>query len=157
MANTQGVQAVVTLKGLTLDSEMMRMTSECGLRMDLPSVFTREHIARMENDFALISELAGKHPEAIVEIHNAVLRNDFDAAAAGARKIGLTEDALVDRGGGSMGVAAGFLLVVAVVVIAGSLSGDSPEPEVVGPGDSSGRRGTPITDGGLPPGGTGGS
>jgi hypothetical protein len=133
------------------------MTSERGLQIELPSSLTREHVARMEGDFGLISELAGSHPAEMAELHDAAVRNDFAAAAVVAQRIGLTEERLAERGGGWLGVVAGVVIVVAVVLVAEALMEGPGETQIVGPHDGDSSALPEPTDGGLPPGGTGGS
>jgi hypothetical protein len=142
MGNDGGAQAIFALTGLPLNSAMLRTTCERSLRVDLPHTFTREHVACMENDFAVLSELAAKHPEEIAEIHNAVLKSDFERATAGARKIGLTETALVERGGGQVGLAVGILVVlVAAAFLMSDSAPSTPEPVGPNPGEDGGADG----------------
>jgi hypothetical protein len=133
MGDDQGVQAIVGLTGLTQKSAMLPTTCDRSVRIELPPSFTREHVTCMENDFAVLSELAAEHPEEIVEIHNAAVRNDFAAATDRARKIGLTESGLIARGGGEVGIVLGILAILIIGAYVLSDSGSGPAPEPVGP------------------------
>jgi len=120
------------------------------VRIDLPPTVTEEHIALMQNDLLAIAEIAQQHPKDVTALQNAMIRHDFNTATRLAGKIGLTEEQLVARGGGQIGVAIGIIVVLAAtVVIIDALSGS---------GDGAPSTATPAQptvglDGGLPPGG----
>jgi hypothetical protein len=145
------VQAVVGVSGYRVESGSYGVTGERFVRIDLPPTVTEEHIALMQKDLLTIAEIAQQHPKDLTTLQNAMIRHDFNTATRLARKIGLTEEQLVARGGGQIGVAIGIVVVLAVaVVVIDALSG----PADTAPSTATPAQPTVGLDGGLPPGGT---
>jgi hypothetical protein len=148
MPSQTPVQAVIGVSGFYSESGGIGVTGERFVRVDLPTHVTADHIAMMQRDLGMIAEYAEQYPEDLAELHNAVVRHDFDRAGRVARRIGLTEEQMVARGGGQVGIAIGITAALVVYALVMSSSGGSGEPEPSGPPS------LPDLDGGLPPGGT---
>ena len=147
MAEQSYVQAVIGVSGFRTETDGVGVTGERILRVDLPATITEEHITLMQRDLASLAEIAERHPEDMTALQNAVVRHDFHTATELARKVGLTEEQLVGRGGGQVGIALGIVAVLVVYALIQSSSSGSGEPAPTGPPS------TPDLDGGLPPGG----
>ena len=52
------------------------------MRVDLPPAVTEEHLELMRNDLRLLSKALDEAPGAVLDIQNAVIRNDPLAATA---------------------------------------------------------------------------
>jgi hypothetical protein len=67
-----------------------------------------------------------EYPEKFQEFQNAVVRNDFNTANSLAKELGLTEDQLVERGGGKVGlytaVITGVALYAAIIMATESIA-----------------------------------
>jgi hypothetical protein len=147
MSSQMPVQAVIGVSGFYSESGGIGVTGERFVRVDLPTHVTAEHVAMMQRDFGMIAEYAQRYPDDLVDLHNAVVRHDFGRAGEVARRIGLTEEAMVARGGGQVGIALGItaaLVVYALVINASEGSGEPAQPQP---------QPLPDLDGGLPPGG----
>ena len=145
MAEQSYVQAVIGVSGFRAESDGVGVTGERFVRIDLPRTITEEHVTLMQKDLASLAEIAERHPEDMTALQNAVVRHDFHAATQLAEKVGLTEEQLVGRGGGQVGLALGILaglVVLSLIMSSSSGSGDSPPPTPPSSGD---------LDGGLPP------
>ncbi len=147
MSSQAPVQAVIGVSGFHSESGGIGITGERYVRVDLPTHVTPEHVAMMQRDFAMIAECAEQYPEDFTELHNAVVRHDFERAGQLARRIGLTEEEMVARGGGQVGVALGIAAVLVVYALVINASDGSGEPQQPQP------QPLPDLDGGLPPGG----
>ena len=141
------VQAVIGVSGFYSEFGGIGVTGERFVRVDLPSHVTADHIEMMRRDLGMIAEYAQEYPEDLTELHNAVVRHDFDRAAKVAQRIGLTEEQMIARGGGQVGIALGITAGLVVLALVMSSSGGSGEPEPPQP------QPLPDLDGGLPPGG----
>ena len=143
-----GVHAVVGLSGLTVESGGFRLVEEKVVRLELPAELDVRQRDILEHDIRLLAEIASQRPESLAYLHNAAVRNDFGEARRIAGEMGLSEERFASEGGGIWAVAAGFLAVVAIVVLASESPPDStPAPENPPP------ERTPIPDAGAPPGG----
>jgi hypothetical protein len=148
MASHSPVQAVIGVTGYQVESGGYGVTGERFVRIDLPRTVTEEHIALMQKDLAIMAEIAEQHPKDLTELQNAIVRHDFHSASQVARRIGLTEEHLVARGGGQVGVAlqiAAVLLVASLLLSSGVEGEPGPAPTPAEP--------TVGLDGGAPPGG----
>lgn len=147
MDYTSPPQAIVGVSGSWADQNGAVVSSERIVRVELPASLTAEHLRLMRTDLLLLTELAEQYPNDMLEVHRAVLRHDFGTAAEVAKRIGLTEEALVARGGGQVGIALGIAAGLAVYALLISSS--------EGGGDDTATPAEPTVglDGGLPPGG----
>ena len=139
--------AIVGVSGSWTDASGATLSSERIVRIEMPDVLTRDHVALMRNDLLLLTELAERYPEDMLDVHRAVLGHDFSRATEIANRIGLTEEAMVSRGGGQVGLALGIAAGLAVYALLMSSSS--------GGGDTTATPAEPTVglDGGAPPGG----
>ena len=107
MQSTQpSMQAVIGVSGYRVETAGVGVSGERFIRIEIPSAFTAEHIARMQRDLEHMAHLAQLHPREMVEPGNAATRHDFYTAGRVAERIGLTEAEFTARGGGQIGIAA---------------------------------------------------
>ena len=150
MAMPARAQAVIGVSGIRTEPGGLGLTEKRVIRIDLPATVTEEHTALMQRDLAIIAEIAQQNPKDMTDLHNAVAHHQLPTATQLAYKMGLTEQQVVARGGGQVGVGLGVLaLLVLVAVVAGSDEPTTPEPVGPSPEPSPDDGGT---DGGLPPG-----
>jgi hypothetical protein len=117
-------QLVVGLSGLRVDSGGVQMVHEHLVRMELPKEFTRKHLKTAQADLEQILSVVTEHPKTMVDLQNAALRNDFQTVTRLTREVGLTEDRLLERGGGKLGEIAIAAVIVAVIVVAATTIAD---------------------------------
>jgi hypothetical protein len=141
-----GVHAVVGLSGLAVESEGFRLIEEKVVRLELPAELDARNSEILQRDIQLLAEIANRRPESLAHLHNAAVRNDFGEAQRIAGEIGLSEERFVSEGGGIWHVVAGFLAVVAIVVLASESGSPSPTPAPENPPPET----TPIPDAGAP-------
>jgi hypothetical protein len=152
MATSHAVQAVIGLTGFEAESGGVRMSKEHFARLDLPQSFTMEHIKLLQNDMAILSEMAEKYPEDMIALHNAVLEHDFKTANQLADKMGLNEEEIIARGGGVVEVVVAAVIIAVLVGAAIVLAPERPRP---GPpplpegGPPATDAGTDVTDAGT--------
>jgi hypothetical protein len=103
---------VIGVTGFSAERSDVRIHGEQILRIDIPPTVTEEHLEQMRNDLRVLSGVVAENPQAVMNIQNAVLRNDMVVANDLARSVGLTEENMVANGGGMWG----YILVAAVVI-----------------------------------------
>ena len=145
MSGSYGLQAVVGVTGFRATHGSVTVSGEHFVRIDLPDTATEEHLDLMRNDLRVLTQILDDHPRTLLDIQNAVLRNDIPTANRLANEVGLTEENMVANGGGMWG----YILAAAVVIGAYAAFGGhhtetphppdpppSPPPETTHPPDA---------------------
>jgi hypothetical protein len=142
MAEQTGVEVVVGLTGFQATTGGVTARGEQFVRVQLPPAVTEEHLELMRNDLRLLSQVLDENPRTLLDIHNAVLRNDMPTANRLAREVGLTEENAQGYGGGMWG----YILVAGVIIFAYAAfggEGESPPPPPPPPPPPTGDAGAP--------------
>lgn len=89
---------------------------ERSIRVALSSDFTRADVELMQKDLESIAQIAQRYPDEVLAVHSRILEHDFSGAREIARRIGLTEEALVAQRGGKWGVVIVVAIAAAVLL-----------------------------------------
>jgi len=147
MFGTNPVQAIVGLSGFQSGLAGLRATEERVVRLELPDTIGSEHVAAMRADFERLADIAGRYPETLAELQNAVMRNDRPAIDQAVDKLGLRPPPATRFIVGEVLVVAG---IIGVLLIAGAvMSSDSPPVQKVPVGPEGGVPGEDAGDAGA--------
>jgi hypothetical protein len=125
------VQAVIGLSGIPSHWGDLPTTLERFTRLDLPAAVGPEHVASLRSECERFADAAGRHPETMAALQNAVLQGDQQAADQAIDKLDLRPPPVADFIAGELAVAGGILIILLAVALSSDSGTDSKEP--VGP------------------------
>ena len=123
MAATAGAQVTFGISGIEQNVDGLDVKRESVARFTIPDKLTSEHMEKVRQDLAILSEVAEKEPDKLLDLHNAIVAQD-PAAARIADEVGLTEQKMYGKGGGGVWV----VVIVIAVGAALLLEHDTPPP-----------------------------
>lgn len=125
------VQAVIGLSGLPSQWGGLPATQDRIARLDLPETVGPEHVAAMQAECERFAEAAGRHPHAMANLQNAILRGDQQTTDRAIDQLGLRPQP-AEFFLPKLAIAGGILLVL--LAAGAALSGDGGTQKVpVGP------------------------
>ena len=126
MAAADVVQMTFGITGVDETIDGLGVTRQSGGRLTAPAKLTNEQMDQVRKDLAILSDVAEKQPDKLVDLHHAIVTQKPEAARL-ADEVGLTEAKMYAAGGG------GLLVVVVVIAVAAALLLESDTPPTTSP------------------------
>ena len=80
------------------------------VHLEIPADFSNEHIELALKDLDILKDILGKCPSEFKQIVSAIEAGNFKDAQAIAKTVGISEEAIIQRGGGLWGL----VIVIAI-------------------------------------------